>query len=62
MTPSQLPKLIQADCNHFIPEDSEPYGERYETLANRYVPVFLCQQCISQLRQQPKPEHKAVRK
>jgi hypothetical protein len=46
-----LPKLMKADCNHFIPADSNPRGQRYEPVSSRWLPVFLCTTCASKLNQ-----------
>lgn len=56
---SDLPKLMQADCGHFIPADSPPSGQRHDPLRERWLPVYLCGKC--QPGRQVQPEVKALR-
>lgn len=51
---THLPELRQADCGHYIPLDSSPIGRRANPTYNgaeAIIPVYLCPQCASRLRQ-----------
>lgn len=41
-----LPKLMRADCGHYIPDGSQPAGEYREAITGRWLPVYLCSGCI----------------
>ena len=43
---SNLPRLMRADCGHYIPDGSQPVGEYREAMSGRWLPVYLCPACI----------------
>ena len=57
---TELPELMQADCGHFIPADSSPSAKRYDSIRQKYLPIYLCEKCKSSLRAVPAPETKTV--
>ena len=57
---TDLPKLMQADCGHFIPADSPPSARRYDSLRQKYLPIYLCEKCQPAQRTVPTAETKAV--
>lgn len=42
---NRLPRLMRADCGHYIPDGSKPAGEYQEAMSGRWLPVYLCSRC-----------------
>ena len=54
---SNLPRLMRADCGHYIPDGTDPVGQYQEPMSGRWLPVYLCGEC-SPNKQQPVVEIK----
>ncbi len=50
-----LPRLIRADCGHYVPEDTPPAGEQMIPVTGQCVAVILCPRCRQDLTLTPTP-------